>query len=274
MNILSYNIRGLGRGVKWSAVRKLVKYHHVDMLCLQETKKEAVDRTTCQALWGESDLCWESQPASNSAGGLLCIWNDQTFRVKRKITGRGFIFMEGIWIQDMQRIFLVNVYSPCDAPSRRILWEDIKQLKSQNSDGNWCIMGDFNSIRDPAERVSVTQREADNNSISEFNSWLEELEVEEAQCVGRRFTWYRSNGTVKSKPDRFFISDAWMSLWPGSTYFILDRNFSDHCPILLKSTNVDWGPKPFRVFDCWLKEKAFTDLVQGTWKNIVVRGWG
>lgn len=112
MNILSYNIRGLGRGVKWSAVRKLVKYHHVDMLCLQETKKEAVDRTTCQALWGESDLCWESQPASNSAGGLLCIWNDQTFRVERKITGRGFIFMEGIWIQDMQRIFLVNVYSP------------------------------------------------------------------------------------------------------------------------------------------------------------------
>lgn len=47
MNILSYNIRGLGREVKWSAVRRLVKYHHVDMLCLQETKKEVIDRSTC-----------------------------------------------------------------------------------------------------------------------------------------------------------------------------------------------------------------------------------
>lgn len=55
---------------------------------------------------------------------------------------------------------------PCDAPGRRTLWEDIKQLKSQNADGNWCIMGDFNSIREPAERVSVTQREADSNAIS------------------------------------------------------------------------------------------------------------
>jgi len=274
MNILSYNIRGLGRGAKWSAVTKLVKKHHADLLCLQETKKESIDRTTCQALWGDFNFSWVSQPASNIAGGLLCIWNDQTFRVERRETGRGFIFLEGVWVQNMQRLFLVNVYAPCDGPSRRTLWEDIKQLKSHNPDGNWCIMGDFNSIRDPSERVSAILTEADSNSISEFNNWLADLEVDEAQCVGRRFTWYRLNRTVKSKLDRFFVSHEWISLWPGSTYFILDRNFSDHCPILFKASNVDWGPKPFRVLDCWLKEKSFEDLVKGTWRNTVVRGWG
>ncbi|KAH1238822.1 hypothetical protein GmHk_08G023421 [Glycine max] len=212
--------------------------------------------------------------ASNTAGGLLCIWNNQTFRVERKATGRGFIFLEGVWVQNMQRLFLVNVYVPCDVHSRRTLWEDIKQIKSHNPDGNWCIMGGFNSIRDPSERVSAFLTETDNNSISEFNNWLADLEVDEVQCVGRRFTWYRPNGTAKSRLDRVFVSHDWLSLWPGSTYFILDRNFSNHCPILFKATNADWGPKPFRVLDCWLTDKSFQDLVKGTWRNTTVRGWG
>ena len=40
MNIITYNVRGLGMGVKWAAIRRLVKKEHVDMICFQETKKE------------------------------------------------------------------------------------------------------------------------------------------------------------------------------------------------------------------------------------------
>ena len=50
MNILSYNIRGLGRGVKWSAIRRLVRKHSADILCLQETKKEKINKAMCQAI--------------------------------------------------------------------------------------------------------------------------------------------------------------------------------------------------------------------------------
>ena len=32
MNIVSYNVRGLGRGVKWAAIRRLRKMEAVDML--------------------------------------------------------------------------------------------------------------------------------------------------------------------------------------------------------------------------------------------------
>lgn len=140
--------------------------------------------------------------------------------------------------------------------------------------GLWCILGDFNNIKDPSERVSITQREAYINSITNFNNWIMDLEVEEIQCVGRRFTWYGPNGAVKSKLDRFLVSEEWTSKWSVSTYFILDRNFSDHCPILLRSKNVDWGPKPFRVLDCWLKDKKFENLVKESLTNTHVRGWG
>lgn len=59
MNIISYNIRGLGRGVKWIAIRRLVTKHQTDMLCIQETKREQIDKAICQALWGDTDLSWK-----------------------------------------------------------------------------------------------------------------------------------------------------------------------------------------------------------------------
>lgn len=130
------------------------------------------------------------------------------------------------------------------------------------------------AFRDPAERLSVSQRVAVDNTITEFNGWVSDLEVEEVQCVGRKFTWYRPNGAAKSKLDRFFVSDAWISKWPGSTSFILNRNFSDHCPVLLRSRIVDWGPQPFKVLDCWLNDKTFENLVKGSWTNLQIRGWG
>ena len=196
MNILSYNIRGLGRGVKWPAIRKLITQNQVDLLCIQETKKEKIERALCQALWGDTTLSWEIYPAINSAGGLLCIWNDSMFKVERRVTGRGFILLEGMWTQEMQKTFIVNVYSPCDVVGRRALWASIRQLKQLQTGGIWCILGDFNSIRHLAERMTTSQRQGDPNSMLEFNDWISALEVEEVPCLGRKFTWIRPITTV------------------------------------------------------------------------------
>ena len=72
MNIVSYNIRGLRRGVKWAAIRRMVRKQKVDMICIHETKRELIDKAACQALWGDSDVGWEFQLVINTAGGLLC----------------------------------------------------------------------------------------------------------------------------------------------------------------------------------------------------------
>lgn len=42
MNIVSYNIRGLRRGVKWAAIRRMVRKQKVDMICIHETKRELI----------------------------------------------------------------------------------------------------------------------------------------------------------------------------------------------------------------------------------------
>ena len=111
-------------------------------------------------------------------------------------------------------------------------------------------------------------------SIREFNDWIAELEVEEVPWVGKGFTWFKPNGTTKSKLDRIFVSPEWISKWPGSFQHTLHRNFSDHCPVLLTSKSVDWGPKPFRILDCWLSDNSFKKLVKDSWTSNHLRGWG
>ena len=53
MNIASYNVRGLGRGVKWAAIRRLINKENIH-ICLQETKKDTIDKSLCQTLWGST----------------------------------------------------------------------------------------------------------------------------------------------------------------------------------------------------------------------------
>lgn len=100
-------------------------------------------------------------------------------------------------------------------------------------------MGDFNNIRTPSERSGICQRGSGESNISEFIDWIEELEVVEVPWVGKKFTWFRPNGAARNKLDRFLVSPEWLDKWPGSTQHTLERNFSDHCPILLRSKFVD-----------------------------------
>ena len=253
---------------------RLINKESVHMMCIQETKKETIDKSLCQALWGSVDVMWEMQPANNSADGILCMWTETEFKLQNKITGNGFIYLEGEFIREAQKVCIVTIYSPCDIHNKRILWEIVRQLKQSSQVGLWCVLGDFNCIRNPTERFGKCERLYGDNSMQEFNEWIDDLEVLEVPSMGRQFTWFRPNGESRSRLDRFLISPEWRDRWPESVQFTLPRNFSNHCPILLRPKDVDWGPKPFRTLNCWLTDKSFKEVVQQCWDSVQVSGWG
>ena len=100
------------------------------------------------------------------------------------------------------------------------------------------------------------------------------MEVDDIPCVGKPFTWVRPNGSCKSKLDRVCVSDGWLSKWPDNSQFNLERNYSDHCPIIMHSKCIDWGPKPFKVYDGWLMNKQFQKVVRDCWLDYQPMGWG
>lgn len=85
--------------------------------------------------------------------------------------------------------------------------------------------------------------------------------VDDILLIGSKFTWYSSNGTSRSRIDIALMTSEWLEICNGCTQYILDRNISDHCPILIKKNSIiDCGPKPFRVLGCWLNVKYFSPL--------------
>ena len=61
----------------------------------------------------------EWQPAENTAGGLLCIWDNNNFQVDFRISEKGFILLGGTWLPEMQRVIVINIYTPCDSEGKR-----------------------------------------------------------------------------------------------------------------------------------------------------------
>jgi hypothetical protein len=50
------------------------------------------------------------------------------------------------------------------------------------------------------------------------------------------------------------------------------RDVSDHSLIIIRYEEFDWGPKPFRFNNLWIKNKDFKEVVMGAWRNCPLNG--
>jgi hypothetical protein len=69
------------------------------------------------------------------------------------------------------------------------------------------------------------------------------------------------------------VSPEWFNVWGNPSAWVVPRDVSDHCPIILHYDLADWGPKPFRFNNFWLKNKKFKELVVDTWGSQNFTGW-
>lgn len=77
-----------------------------------------------------------------------------------------------------------------------------------------------------------------------------------------------------SRLDRCLVSLGWLDKWQNSVQHVLNREFSDHSPIVVKHLNQEWGLRPFRVLNCRLSDSRFRHFVESSWRELVVRGVG
>ncbi|GJY28436.1 hypothetical protein Tco_0404203 [Tanacetum coccineum] len=106
-----------------------------------------------------------------------------------------------------------------------------------------------------------------------MNSGNEEVggivELVEIPMGGRKFTRVSNDGAKFIKLDCFLMNKNFKGLWCNLAVVVLDQKHPDHCPIVLKDMDVDFGPKPFHVFHLWLEEVDIEQLVSDSWKKDV-----
>lgn len=268
MQIISWNIRGLGSSVKKHFVSKLIKKRKPDLIFIQETKLECIDRFVVQKLRGSGDFDFAFSNATGASGGLLSFWNKSFFKADNINSHRYFIVLQGV-VNNSFSCCLVNVYAPNEVGNRRTLWDELLGLK-RNSPLPWCMGGDFNEIASVSERKGCQRMERGMREFLEFHNSMELIDI---PMIGRKFTWTNyQDHAILSRLDRFLLSRQWLDSFKVYQWG-LHRPISDHCPIMLIDDIRDWGPRPFKFMDIWLSNPKCMDIAKDTWENTHVNGW-
>nr|KYP35045.1 hypothetical protein KK1_043940 [Cajanus cajan] len=72
-----------------------------------------------------------------------------------------------------------------------------------------------------------------------YNQFIEDVELIDLPLGGSKYTWFRPNGITATRIDRFLVSHEWLTQWPHCSQKALQKDVSDHRPILLKDIRLD-----------------------------------
>ncbi|XP_075645334.1 uncharacterized protein LOC142616347 [Castanea sativa] len=162
-----------------------------------------------------------------------------------------------------------SVYGPNDNGQRPNLWGELSQVRARWPVA-WCLVGDFNIIRYPSERLGCETFSPAMLAFSDFieNNYLVDLPLE-----GASFTWFRDSGLPSmSRIDRALVSLDWEEHFEYVSQRVLPRVLSDHCPLLLEAGGVWRGRSAFKFENMWLKDEGFVDRVKQWWDGYSFEG--
>jgi len=273
MKLVSWNVRGLGGIEKRREVRRMVEEKSPFILCLQETKLSVCDDILCNSLWGMSSHAFSYQSSVGASGGLLIVWDTKEVEVWASGSQEHALFIQGRFTTTNEEFYLFNIYAPCEPRAKQALWGSLTSRLQLLSGGKVCLCGDFNAVRNVEERWSKRGNNVayDGNHFSNF---IDDNGLIDLPLCGRRYTWYKGDGSATSKLDRFLFSEEWCFAWPNCRQVALLRGLSDHCPLMLSVVEENWGPRPVRMLKCWQELSGYKQFVKEKWQTLDVEGWG
>nr|GEU41412.1 RNA-directed DNA polymerase, eukaryota, reverse transcriptase zinc-binding domain protein [Tanacetum cinerariifolium] len=170
----------------------------VNFLALQETKMENMKLFSVKMCWGNFVFDYVHSDSVGNSGGILCVWDPNSFRKSNATAFDYFIMIRGVWRQTGNDLLIITVYAPHDLKDKQLLWA---YLTYEIGKWKWevVIMGDFNEVRYKSDRFGSVFNVQGHNV---FNSFI-------------------TNAGLKETPFRFFhhwiemegfskvVEDAW-----------------------------------------------------------------
>ncbi|XVF45632.1 hypothetical protein PTKIN_Ptkin02bG0222200 [Pterospermum kingtungense] len=203
-------------------------------------------------------------------GGLICMWSKEDFHLSSIIIKERYNWLRGKFPKVSFYVNLINVSASNDVKDRKEFLDELAGLKTNDND-LWCFAGDFNAVLCDDERVGASVQA---KSISDFANFTQSTTLVDLPLVGRKFTWHQRGGGSMSRLDCFLLSANWLSTYSSiNQWSLVSSSISDHVAICLGIDVLDWGPKPFKLFNHWLDNSDFNSLVEEEWKSYEVRGY-
>ncbi|GKA98171.1 RNA-directed DNA polymerase, eukaryota [Tanacetum coccineum] len=122
---------GLAQKAKKDWVKELCNKNKVSFVGLQETKMESIDLLSVRLCWGNVNFDYVHSDSIGNSGGILCIWDPNSFRKDSVTVSDYFVIVRGVWIKSGMDILIVvsssgeGIYLvPQIASENRQVWID------------------------------------------------------------------------------------------------------------------------------------------------------
>lgn len=258
------NVRGLGARRKQCQLKRLMIEKELDVLCVQETKIEAEDKTNSMVnTFGNSFYACVSHAVGTSGGCCILIRSASGVLVKNVRSGESGRLVVCDFLFDGDEFRVLCIYAPNKIHEREEFFQDIETYL--NCEKHVMLLGDFNCVCAREDRIGGFGQK--DRSAEFLYEMLEGHEMEDVAHIASkenclRFTHFQ--GASHARLDRAYVSLNLVSMC--SNYSVKDVSFSDHCLVSF----VVGGRKEDKKFswELWklncrlLKDSGFKEKVE------------
>ncbi|GJW13102.1 RNA-directed DNA polymerase, eukaryota [Tanacetum coccineum] len=107
---------------------------------------DKMDEFCVKHCWGNLAFEYNHSEAIGFSGGILCVWDPNSFCKINSTLSDYFVINRGYWRLTGKKLMIVAVYAPQEGKEKQNLW-DFLQSEIAKWNGDVIIMGDFNEIR-------------------------------------------------------------------------------------------------------------------------------
>lgn len=274
IKIASWNTRGLNQIHKQNEVIKLIDSNSINVCAILETKvKYNLLEKITKRVFGRWK--WASNNAvCRGRTRIILGWNDNLVNVEVINQSDQVVHCKVVTIDGRKDVYCSFIYASNDESERRLLWRSLCFHKAFINNKAWIIMGDFNVSLDPGDKSNGST--AVSSAMADFRECIEELDMEDINHTGLRFTWIQKplatgpNRGILKKLDRVMGNGKFVEQFPRGHVVFMPYNISDHSPAILHLPDVlKRKPCPFKFNNHLVSKKEFIPLVRKAWDQNV-----
>ncbi|KAL9239109.1 hypothetical protein vseg_013460 [Gypsophila vaccaria] len=177
-----WNVRGMNRSRKRKEIDFFLKRNNVGLFGLLETKirNKALNR----AVDNLDSRCISTNNGYHSGGRIWIVWQPTIFKLQFIEYNAQFVHIKVESLLHRHWFYLTFVCAFNGIHEREALWFHLRKLEQQ-CQRPWAVVGDFNCVLSPTERVGGNASIAE---ISPFKSCVDDCGLVDIKSIGAKFT--------------------------------------------------------------------------------------
>ncbi|RVX13271.1 hypothetical protein CK203_018005 [Vitis vinifera] len=125
MKILSWNVRGANESSKRKVIKTFLRNQRVDVICIQETKIQAMSDNIARSIGSGRFLEWKAVNAEGASGGILMCWDKRSLEVLDWEEGQFTLSCRFRNIENGAIWIFTGVYGLFSKMEREALWDEL-----------------------------------------------------------------------------------------------------------------------------------------------------